>query len=305
MNIPTRDARTPDAPIHPATRLGTVSLTVADLKRSLDFYTPIVGLRVIDRQADRAALGTGITPILHLIEQPGARRQPPGTTGLYHAAILVPTRAALGHFLLNLTRVYQQPSQGRMWEWQGYSDHRVSEAIYLGDPDGNGLEVYRDRPRAEWTWDDQQVMMGSDPLDFEGLFSAVSDPGAPFAGLPEGTTLGHMHLRVGDVKEAEVFYHGLLGFDVVARWTGALFVSAGGYHHHLGLNTWQSAGASKPPDGHAGLREFTVVLPDPPARDAVIHRLEAAGVRTQAEKESILVDDPWGSRLRLDVDAAG
>jgi catechol 2,3-dioxygenase len=179
----------------------------------------------------------------------------------------------------------------------------VSEAIYLDDPDGNGLEIYRDRPRSEWTWKDGHVMMAVDPLDIDAIVATVPDPNAPFAGMAEGTRVGHVHLRVGALDQAEAFYHGLLGFDIVARVPGALFVSAGGYHHHIGLNTWQSRGAPRPPADAAGLREFVIVLPEAQARDQLAARLEGAAVPFERQGADLLADDPWGNRLRVAPEA--
>lgn len=281
------------APLHPDTRIGSAWLAVADLPRALDFYTRVLGLRALTQHADQATLGAGDTPLLHLRAQPGAHRQPPRTTGLYHVAILLPTRADLGRVLLNLARTQYPVS--------GFADHLVSEAIYLNDPDGNGLELYRDRPRASWQWDGGHIRMASDPLDIEGIMAEGGDPDAPFIGMPAGTTLGHLHLRVADIAQAEAFYSSVLGFDVVARWPGALFVSAGGYHHHLGLNTWQSQGAPRPPADAVGLRAFSLLLPAAARADVVV-RLDAAGIPHTTEGDLVLTADPWGHTLRLTAD---
>jgi catechol 2,3-dioxygenase len=278
--------------LHPAAHIGTVTLAVADMSRAVDFYTRVLGLALLDQQGDRAVLGAGSVVLLYLHALSGAQRQPPRTTGLYHAAILLPTRPDLGRVLLNLTHTRYPVS--------GFADHLVSEAVYLDDPDGNGLELYRDRPREMWVWEDgKQVRMASEPLDFAGILAETGDPDAPFVGMPAGTVIGHIHLRVGDIEQTETFYCGVIGFDVVARWHGALFISAGGYHHHLGLNTWQSQGASRPPENAVGLREFSVVLPDSAAQRAVVDRLDAAGIPHQPAGTDFMVDDPWGNTLRL------
>lgn len=278
--------------LHPAAHIGTVTLAVADMSRAVDFYTRVLGLALLDQQGDRAVLGAGGVVLLHVHALRDAQRQPPRTTGLYHAAILLPTRADLGRVLLNLMHARYPVS--------GFADHLVSEAVYLDDPDGNGLELYRDRPRETWAWEDGgQVRMASEPLDVAGILAEAGDPDAPFGGMPAGTVIGHIHLRVGDIEQAEAFYSGVIGFDVVARWHGALFISAGGYHHHLGLNTWQSRGASRPPENAVGLREFSVVLPDSAAQRAVVDRLDAAGILHQPAGTDFLVDDPWGNTLRL------
>lgn len=282
--------------LHPQTRIGTVTLAVADLARAVGFYTGVLGLAVLDQGADDATLGAGGAPLLHLRTLAGGQRQPPRTTGLFHVAVLLPTRADLGRVLLNLARTQYPVS--------GFADHLVSEAIYLDDPDGNGLELYRDRPRETWRWDGSQVRMASDPLDLDSIMAEGGDPHAPFTGMPAGTVIGHMHLRVGDIPQAEAFYSGALGFDVVARWPGALFVSVDGYHHHLGLNTWQSQNAPRPPANAVGLREYELALPDESARAALAARLDAAGIARRQDAADILVDDPWGNTLRLTLPAS-
>lgn len=280
------------ARIHPAAEVGTVTLKVADLARSLDFYTQTIGLQVLRQQDAAATLGAGDRAILSLEAVRGARPTPRKATGLYHAAILFPDRRTLAIKIAQL-------AQKRVPF--GYADHLVSEAFYLNDPDENGLELYRDRPRSEWAWEGDTVRMASDPIDFDSLFAeirpgeaALNDPAAP-----AGTKLGHMHLRIGDVAQAEAFYHGVLGFDITARWPGALFMAAGGYHHHLGLNTWESRGASAPIEPSAGLREFSITLPDGAELERLIQQIEAAGVSVERESGSGVVYDPWRTRIRL------
>lgn len=279
--------------LHPATRMGPVTLAVSDLSQSVDFYTRVLGMKVVSRDDDAKieTVGVGGIPLLYLQEISGARRQPQYSTGLYHAAILVPSRPDLGRVILNLAR--------SQYPLSGASDHLVSEALYLDDPDGNGLEIYRDRPRAEWKWNGSQVVMGSIQLDIDGIIGSVENPDAPFTGMADGTTIGHMHLRVGDIPKAEAFYSGLIGFDVVAKWHSALFISAGGYHHHLGLNTWHSQGAPRPPADSVGLRQYTIVVPDVEARDQIVARLNSAGVMTEQHDVDVLVDDPWGNVIQI------
>jgi catechol 2,3-dioxygenase len=277
--------------IHPKTHLGSVTLRVADLQRSIDFYTSIIGLQVVGQaENDGASLGTGGQPILHLREVLGAARTPKHVTGLYHAAILLPNRKALA------STVYHLHQSGIQF---GYADHLVSEAFYLSDPDGSGLELYRDRPREEWGWENGSVKMDNAPIDFDSLFAELNGD-ASWSGLPEGTNLGHMHLQIGDTAKAEAFYHGILGFDVVARWTGALFVSAGGYHHHLGLNTWNSRNAPPAPSTAAGLESFSILLPDQSALDELVERLKVAQIEIDTRDE-ISIRDPWQNRLVLKV----
>jgi catechol 2,3-dioxygenase len=280
------------AKLHPLTDVGSVTLKVADLRRSLAFYAGQLGLRVLQEGEGRATLGAGGRPIVALDEIRGAPPQPPRATGLYHAAILFPDRRSLG------VKIAQLASEGIS---VGQGDHLVSEAFYLSDPDGNGLELYRDRPRSEWQWDGASVRMATDPVDVEGLFAEIGnlEQAMTEAAAPDGTKLGHMHLRVGDLALAEKFYVDTLGFDVTARWPGALFVSAGGYHHHLGLNTWQSRGAPLAPDDTAGLREFSLLLADKDEVERVASRVIEAGFTATDEGENALLRDPFGIHIRL------
>ncbi|HEY3081552.1 MAG TPA: VOC family protein [Chloroflexota bacterium] len=288
---------TPLASIDPETRIGAVALSVADLRRSLGFYTDALGFDVLRQTEGEAVLGVGATPLLLLTEQPGALPwMVDAMTGLYHFAILLPTRADLGRWLRHfVSRNYPPPGQG---------DHVVSEALYLRDPDGHGIEVYADRPRESWRWVEGQVQMGGGPVDVRGLFAEAERAGRPWSGLPAGTTIGHVHLQVGDVAEAEAFYQGVLGFDVVARMPTALFVSAGGYHHHLGLNTWHSKGAAPAPADTATLRYFTLALPSDQARAAVLDRIGRAGLRPRESGGVVALEDPWHNTVVLHTGAA-
>jgi catechol 2,3-dioxygenase len=278
--------------IHPLTRIGSVELTVANLERSIQFYTQVMGLHELNRTGSSAVLGAGETALLILHEETGAKPQPRRSTGLYHIAILVPSREDLGHVLLNLVRHNVQLGGG---------DHYVSEAIYLNDVDGNGLEIYRDRPRSEWTWNGTQVNMGTVELDFESILAAAPDPNAPFAGMPDGTTIGHMHLKVGDIPRAQAFYHDALGFDIVAHLPSALFVSAGGYHHHIGMNTWNSQNAPRAPEGSVGLRLFTILVAYVTALNDIAARLITHNIAYEQTDAGLRVDDPWGNTLHIRV----
>ena len=284
--------------IDPRTDLGYVHLTVADLNRSLNFYTEVLGLQVHQREGNRARLGVGDEDLLVLTGSPGAKPRPRNTTGLYHFAILLPDRASLARSLRQLVK-----KDYPLW---GASDHLVSEALYLDDPDGNGIEIYRDRPRSEWRWREGQVEMDTRRLDLREL---LGEPGAErlWAGLPAGTSLGHVHLHVRDLAEAERFYHETLGFDVMTRYGGqALFVSAGGYHHHIGLNTWAGVGAPPPPSGSAGLRWFTVRLPEELELERVVRRLREAGVPFEEKPGSVSLHDPSSNGIRItEGDVAG
>ncbi len=281
--------------IHPDTRLGMVTLRVADLDRSIRFYQDVVGLRLTGRDGDTATLGVGGSTLLALQAVPGAQPAPQRATGLFHVAILLPTQADLG-------RALQRMIAARIPVGQG--DHLVSEALYLSDPDGNGIEVYRDRPRSTWRWQDGQVQMATDPVDLAALLQAAERDAAPDAGAPAQTTIGHVHLKVADIAQAKAFFQDVLGFSVTAEWPGALFVSAGGYHHHFGLNTWQSRGAGPAPAGSAGLVSYTIVLPDAEALEHVVRRLDARGFDYSPEGAHVVLQDPWQHQVVLAVEPA-
>src|SRR5213596_2835175 len=201
--------------IHPGTNIGLVTLRVADLERSRRFYEGILAFRPIEQEPGRVVLGSQDNkPLLELIEIPGVAPQPRRATGLYHVAILFPTRADLGRELVRVARAGVQVGQG---------DHLVSEALYISDPDDNGLELYRDRPRSEWHWTNGMVEMATDPVDIRGLVADGERDAEPWEVIPAGTRVGHIHLQIGDINEAERFYHTILGFDVTCHYPGALF----------------------------------------------------------------------------------
>ncbi|MFC4637633.1 VOC family protein [Deinococcus hohokamensis] len=266
--------------------LGPVDLSVRDLSRSVAFYREVLGMAVLEQAGEHAVLGAGTQPLLQLTGRPGAHPSQPRSPGLYHFAVLLPTRSALARWVQHAAATGLRVGQ---------SDHLVSEAFYLSDPDGHGIEVYRDRPRSEWQWNLDQVRMASDPIDIPGL---LAEPGAqmPFEGLPEGTVMGHVHLRVTDLAATETFYREVLGFDVVARWPGALFVSVGGYHHHFGLNAWESQGGRPAGEDTARLEAVHLTLPDA-AVEALAARLQAAGVTVNRPGAALEVRDPSGNRL--------
>jgi catechol 2,3-dioxygenase len=284
-----------------ATAIGTVALTVSSLERSLAFYDQLIGLAPAEQPDGSVLLGgaAGLPPLLSLVGESSAPARDPRQTGLYHFAILVPTRRDLAVALVRL-------AQGG-WALDGASDHLVSEALYLSDPDGNGIEIYADRERSEWRFDPEGGLeMATLPLDLEGLLAELQDaPPDPVADahMPEGTRIGHVHLQVAELEQIERFYAGVLGFDVMVKLGGtALFVSAGGYHHHLGLNTWQSRGGSTPPAGGLGLRAYELRLGDAAALAEVLARVEAAGVATEpAAAGATLVRDPSGNGILLTV----
>jgi len=300
MTLETTTTASPS--IHPATTVGVIALTVSDLARSRAFYAEAMGFILLSEDDGQVVLGAGSTPLLVLKADRGAAPWPrdgASYTGLYHFALLLPTRADLGLWLRHwLSLGLPLPGQG---------DHLVSEALYLEDPDGHGIEVYRDRPRDEWSWVDGQVRMASDPVDIRSLLADAERAGSPWTGLPEGARLGHVHLQVGHIPTAKTFYHDILGFDIVAQMPSALFISAGGYHHHIGMNIWHSRGAEVAPDGVVRLRYFTVDLPDEDARRAVIARLDAHAVPYTVSGAVVSLEDPWHNvillRLAADRDA--
>jgi catechol 2,3-dioxygenase len=277
--------------ISPRATVGAVHLTVSDLERSLGFYRAAVGLEVLEAAAPRASLGTGGRELLVLVEEPGARPAA-GHTGLYHFALLLPQRPHLARWLAHAARDRVPLA--------GLSDHFVSEALYLSDPDGHGIEIYWDRPRAGWEGKVAQRMTTL-PLDVDDLLAELDDPASePFDGLPAGTVMGHVHLKVAGIEPTVAFYRDVIGMGLMAQLgPRAAFLSAGGYHHHLGANTWESAGAQPPPAGTAALRHATLVLPDAAERDRLIGRLEGAGVQVEQSAAGPLVRDPSGNALAL------
>ena len=274
-----------------ATRLGRVRLQIADLDRSVAYYESVIGLRVVERGGDVATLAAHGSDqvIVELREKKGVRavgRR--GNIGLYHFAILLPDRAALGRFIKHLRDV---------GAYAGMSDHFVSEAVYLTDPDGLGIEVYADRPRTSWKTEDRQLTMTTNPLDVQNLVTAAGNE--PWNGMPAGTVLGHVHLYVQALEDAERFYHSAVGFDkVVWSYPGALFMSAGGYHHHLGTNTW-AAGAPVSTDDDARLLEWEIVVPTQRDVDEAAAAISDAGFDTRRDGNDVAVRDPWGTQLRL------
>lgn len=274
------------------TRLGQVRLQISDLSRSLAFYQEHLGFHVLDRNEKNAVLGPqkGNEPLIELHEGTGVEPiQPRERLGLFHVAFLLPERAALGRLVRHLLETKAQP---------GMSDHLVSEAIYVTDPDGLGLEIYADRPRTKWTVSENgQVEMATKPLDTADLIETAGK--TSWTGIPEGTTVGHVHLHVGDLKRASTFYHEGLGFDkTVWSFPGALFFSAGGYHHHLGTNVW--AGDVPPPSkDEAQLLEWRLLLPDEGDVLAAAKSVEAEGYAARHDADTRIAEDPWGTSVRI------
>lgn len=281
----------PDGRLPASTHLGYVHLTVSDLARSVDFYRGALGFKVHRQNGSTAHLGASQEDLLLLTGLPGAVR-PPRSTGLYHFAILVPSRADLAAVLQNLI-----DTETRL---QGGADHLVSEALYLADPDGNGIEIYRDRPHAEWLYENGQLQMGTDPLDFHGILAELPDEPHPWSGLPTGTKLGHMHLHVSHLPDSTHFYSEVLGFEHIMDYGGsAAFLAAGGYHHHVGLNTWNGLGAPPPPPQSVGLRYFSLQVPGQDEFEMLQARLSQASITFETQDGAIFVHDPSQNGIKI------
>jgi catechol 2,3-dioxygenase len=276
-----------------ASRVEGVVLQVADLNRSLKYYSTVIGLVVLGRERRTAWLGapgaSESDALVELREVRGVAPVPRGRRfGLFHFAILLPDRPALGRFLAHLGRQRVAP---------GTADHFVSEALYLYDPDGLGIEVYADRPRDRWRALAGEVLMTTDPLDVEGVLAAGE--GGAWAGAPEGTTMGHVHVHVGDLDQANAFYHKALGLDRMAwGFPGALFLAVGGYHHHLAVNTW-TTGATRPGEQEAQLLEWRMGVPRTSDANAAARNAEFGGFETTKDGRDWLIGDPWGTVVRL------
>lgn len=272
--------------------MGAVHLTVADLDRMQTFYQDAIGLSHLGATGDSVRLGVDGRPLIELVHRPGASPRPYGTTGLFHLAILVPNRAELARAIRRVVEA--------KWGFTGASDHLVSEAMYLDDPEGNGMEIYRDRPRAEWRVSNGQLEMATLPLDIDSVLGELAGETTSPGSMAAGTRMGHVHLNVADLGDSEAFYVGMLGFGVTVRgYPGALFVSAGGYHHHLGLNTWAGPAAPAPPPGSRGLLLFEIVLPSEDELALVEKRLELGGARPTRRGGGLLVADPSGNGVFL------
>ena len=272
------------------TYLGYVHQRTPDLSRSILFYENILGLKLRQQTGNTAYLGADQADLLALTEHPGASYYP-RRSGLYHFALLMPSRRELGNFLRNLVES-KTPVQG-------FADHLVSEAIYISDPDGNGIEVYHDLPRTQWVYQDGKIKMATDPFDFDGVI-AEAQAGEEWGGMAPGSVLGHMHLHVGDLDVAAAFYQDMVGFDVMnADFPSARFLSAGGYHHHLGINTWNGVGAPPAPKDAIGLDYFTVVLPGEGSLDALRTRLTLASTGPEDTEGGLFVKDPSGNGIKF------
>jgi catechol 2,3-dioxygenase len=276
---------------HTPLHIGAVGLVARDLDRLSAFYRDLLGLSVLERTDRFARLGAGGVTLLEIEHRPDAKPDDPATAGLYHTAFLMPTRADHARWILHIARS-RIPITGA-------SDHGVSEAFYLDDPEGNGIEVYNDRPRERWNWENGLVTMPTKPLDIEAILREVDPATATYPAAPEGLRIGHVHLRVGDLDSAERFYRGALGLDLTRRRGGATFMSSGHYHHHVGANVWHSAGAERREDDRAGLAWFSIEAADAAAFDVTAARLSDANAERHPTATGLETTDPWGTRVRL------
>jgi len=272
-------------------RVGMVTLRVRKLDPVADFYRDVIGLVVMERSATSATLGTGGVKLLVLEAHADAAEESKRAAGLYHTAFLMPTRKDLARWLVHAA-IHRVPLSG-------FADHRVSESVYLDDPEGNGIELYADRDPALWQWNAGTVTMGTDQLDIDDLVSLTNTKISDYAKAPDGLRIGHMHLRVGDLTQASGFYRNTIGFDPTRERQGAAFLSSGRYHHHLGLNVWQSAGAGRRDDKATGLAWFSLEIARADLFAAQEERLRKAASDIVTVTDGIEVSDPWGTRIRL------
>ena len=270
-------------------RIGTISLVVRDLDTVSRFYEDAIGLNVLERFGGTARLGTASTVLLELVHDPAARRRAPREAGLFHTAFLLPSRADLGAWIAFASE--------RRITVHGASDHAVSEAVYLSDPEGNGIEIYADRSADQWPVTPTGYDMPSDPLDIQAVVEAAG--GRRWRGFPDGGIVGHMHLQVGAIAPAEAFYRDLLGFDITCRYPGGSFFGSGGYHHQIATNIWNSRNAAPRKDAVTGLSCFELIARDRSVVDGAAGRLTAASVATTPLKGGFAVQDPWGTRILL------
>lgn len=288
MINPSPKAVNTSSPLLTGIKLGHVQLTVTDLERATAFYRDSLGLALLQLEGFSAKLGAADQELVVLVENPEARKYP-RRTGLYHFALRTPTRLEFAGVLQHLLEV-QTPLQG-------FADHLVSEAIYLADPDGNGIEIYHDRPRELWFDDSGSLRMGSEPLDIQDVLNEMDGSGRG-EGMPPGTVLGHIHLHVAYLQPTVEFYQRIMGLDLMASLgDSAAFLAADGYHHHIGLNTWNGVGATSPPPDTVGLRYFSFELPDEASRSELLMRLEQAGIEHVRQDDAYLVTDPSQNKI--------
>lgn len=274
-------------PLH----VGAVTLRVRDLSLMTRFYSEIIGLAVLEAGATSTRLGVDGVTLVVLEHSPDATIAPASTAGLYHTAFLMPSRADLAHWLIH-TAMAQYP-------FTGFADHRVSEAVYLDDPEGNGIEVYADRAPELWNWNGDSVIMGSEPIDFDSLLALTDQENDLYSSAPTGLRIGHIHLRAGNIDAARDFYVAALGLDITSGRADALFLSSGRYHHHVALNTWQSLGAGQRDLTQTGLVGFSLSARDTDIAQATRSRLLAADAILESDGDDFVASDPWGTRLRV------
>jgi catechol 2,3-dioxygenase len=272
-------------------RIGAIGLIARDLELLTNFYRDLLGLTVLERTACVARLGVGGVKLIEIEHRPDASPDDPSTAGLYHTAFLMPTRQDHARWILHIAR-NRVPIAGA-------SDHGVSEAFYLDDPEGNGIEVYNDRSPASWHRENGLIVMPTKQLDIEAILREVDPETADYPGAPEGLRIGHVHLRVGDVAKAEAFYRGAVGLDLTRRRGGATFMSSGGYHHHVAANVWHSDGAGQRDPNSAGLAWFSIETADATTFDSVGNRLQAAQTQINVSNDGIETADPWGTGIRV------
>lgn len=270
-------------------RIGAVRLKVRDLGAVSSFYETVLGLSPVTTGEDRITLGTCATPLLELVGDPGLAPHDPRQAGLFHTAFLMPTRADLARWVAHV-------AEARV-PLQGASDHIVSEALYLADPEGNGIEVYADRPVSDWHGESGEIRMSTEPLDLQDLLQSAE--GTEWSGFPEAGSVGHAHLQVGDTADADRFYRDVLGLDIAARYPGASFYGSGGYHHQLAGNVWNSRRASTRPDGMAGLEAVEILVRDAMNITAIAARADSAGIASTRNADGLTLRDPWGTAITL------
>ncbi|MFC4223970.1 VOC family protein [Lysinibacter cavernae] len=276
--------------------MGAVTLKVGNLDNMIDYYHRGVGLQVLSHDTASATLGRAGIPTLNLAYAPELKHAPANSAGLFHTAILFPEQSELAASVYSVARNFGQ-------SFTGSSDHLVSKALYFDDPEGNGVELYWDRPRDEWTWRDGSVAMATEYLDPNAFLTEHLTPEGSEVVADTAASVGHVHLKVGDIATAEQFYVDTVGFEVTTRYGAqALFVAAGGYHHHLGMNTWQSKGAGDRTPA-LGLGEVSVALPGLDDVGALEQRLASRGVATRHDGQELLFNDPWQNTVRVRVSA--
>lgn len=270
-----------------------ITLNISNLRNSVTFYTEFLGFKILKQEEKTAILtADGINPIIMLHQPEGVTEKEPRKTGLYHFAILLPTRKDLGAILHHLVQ-NKYPL--------GAADHAVSEALYLQDPDGNGVEIYYDRPSDEWIWNDGQVHMTTEQLDGAGVLAAAQ--GKQWDGMPVGTIIGHIHLHVSDLQESGKFYENVLGYEVVCEYGAqALFLSTGNYHHHVGMNTWNGVGAPSPSENSVGMKQYSIAIPDRDYLQNIIQTLNKLDLAYYEAGDTVLINDPSNNKILLHVE---